>query len=53
MKIALFKIFGFVLSHRILSNYEPQVNSTQENVGELPEGAKMSFDNGYFSGPNL
>jgi len=22
-------------------------------VGELPEGAKMSFDNGYFSGPNL
>lgn len=32
---------------------EPQVNSTLENVGELPEGAKMSFDNGYFSGPNL
>jgi len=24
-----------------------------ENVGELPEGAKMSFDNGYFSGANL
>ena len=32
---------------------EPQVNSTLENVGELPEGAKLSFDNGYFSGPNL
>jgi hypothetical protein len=32
---------------------EPQVNSTLENVGELPEGAKMSFDNGYFSGANL
>ncbi|GAH29479.1 unnamed protein product [marine sediment metagenome] len=32
---------------------EPQVNSTMENVGELPEGAKMSFDNGYFSGANL
>jgi len=24
-----------------------------ENVGELPEGAKMCFDNGYFGGPNL
>jgi hypothetical protein len=32
---------------------EPQVNSTMENVGELPEGAKLSFDNGYFSGANL
>jgi transposase len=32
---------------------EPQVNSTLENVGELPEDAKMSFDNGYFSGANL
>ncbi|MGB7533215.1 MAG: IS1182 family transposase [Halobacteriota archaeon] len=32
---------------------EPQVNSTLENVGKLPEGAKMSFDNGYFSGANL
>jgi transposase len=32
---------------------EPQVNSTLENVGELPEGAKLSFDNGYFSGANL
>jgi transposase len=32
---------------------EPQVNSTLENVGELPEGSKMSFDNGYFSGANL
>jgi transposase len=32
---------------------EPQVNNTLENVGELPEGAKMSSDNGYFSGANL
>lgn len=32
---------------------EQQVNSTLENVGELPEDAKMSFDNGYFSGANL
>jgi len=32
---------------------EPQVNSTMENLGKLPEGAKMSFDNGYFNGANL
>jgi transposase len=32
---------------------ESQVNGTLENVEELPEGAKMSFDNGYFSGANL
>ena len=32
---------------------EPQVNSTLENLGKLPEGAKMSFDNGYFTGANL
>ena len=32
---------------------ESQVNSTLENVGELPEDAKLSFDNGYFSGANL
>jgi transposase len=32
---------------------ESQVNSTLENVGELPEDAKMSFDNGYFSSANL
>jgi transposase len=32
---------------------QPQVEKTGENVGTLPEGAKMSFDNGYFSGANL
>ena len=32
---------------------QPQVELTEENVGKLPEGTKMSQDNGYFSGPNL
>ncbi len=32
---------------------QPQVELTEENVGKLPEGTKMSQDNGYFSGANL
>jgi hypothetical protein len=31
---------------------QPQVEKTEENVGELPEGAKLGFDNGYFSDAN-
>ena len=32
---------------------QPQVEMTEENLGELPEGTKISYDNGYYSGPNL
>jgi transposase len=32
---------------------QPQVEKTEKNLEGLPEGVKMSLDNGYFSGPNL
>jgi len=32
---------------------QPQVEMTEENLGGLPEGTRVSMDNGYFSGPNL
>lgn len=32
---------------------QPQIEKTEENVGSLPEGTKISDDNGYFNGPNL
>jgi transposase len=32
---------------------QPQVEKTEETVGELPEDTKLGFDNGYFSGANL
>lgn len=32
---------------------QPQVEKTEETVGELPDDMKMGFDNGYFSGANL
>ena len=32
---------------------QPQVEKTEENVGELPEDTKLGSDNGYFSGANL
>jgi transposase len=32
---------------------QPQVEMTEENIDGLPEGTKMSMDNGYFNGPNL
>jgi transposase len=32
---------------------QPQVELTEETVGELPEDTKLGFDNGYFSGANL
>ena len=32
---------------------QPQVEKTEETVGELPDDTKLGFDNGYFSGANL
>jgi transposase len=32
---------------------EPMLSNTEGNLDVLPEGIKMSWDNGYFSGPNL
>jgi transposase len=32
---------------------QPQIEKTEETVGELPEDTKLGFDNGYFSGANL
>jgi len=32
---------------------QPQVEMTEKNLGSLPEGTKVSSDNGYFSGENL
>jgi len=31
---------------------QPQVEKTEESVGELPYDMKLGFDNGYFSGAN-
>ncbi len=31
---------------------QPQVEKTEETVGELPDDTKLGFDNGYFSGAN-
>ena len=32
---------------------QPQMEKTEENLGGLPKGVKMSWDNGYYSGQNL
>jgi transposase len=32
---------------------QPQVEKTEETVGELPDDTKLGFDNGYSSGANL
>jgi len=32
---------------------QSQIELTEENLGGLPEGTKVSMDNGYFSGANL
>ncbi|MBT9439568.1 MAG: transposase [Desulfobacterales bacterium] len=32
---------------------QPQIEMTEENVDELPEGTKVGVDNGYFTGGNL
>jgi len=32
---------------------QPQVEMAEKNLGSLPEGTKVSSDNGYFSGENL
>lgn len=32
---------------------QPQIEKTAENLNGLPDGIKMSWDNGYFSGSNL
>ncbi|MGC9445422.1 MAG: transposase, partial [Candidatus Methanospirareceae archaeon] len=32
---------------------EPQLELAEKNLGALPEGTKVSMDNGYFSGANL
>jgi len=32
---------------------QPQIELTEKNLGSLPEGTKVSSDNGYFSGENL
>ncbi|MCL7411225.1 MAG: transposase, partial [Methanosarcinaceae archaeon] len=31
----------------------PQLEKTEENIGKLPQGSKVSADNGYFTGDNL
>ena len=32
---------------------QPQLKKIEENIGKLPEGSKVSADNGYFTGDNL
>jgi len=32
---------------------QPMIERTEENIGKLPKGVKMSWDNGYYSGRNL
>lgn len=31
----------------------PMIEEVEKNVGKLPEGAEVSSDNGYYSGPNF
>jgi hypothetical protein len=37
----------------IVKQLQPQMEKTEENLGGLPKGAKMSWDNGYYNGQNL
>lgn len=32
---------------------QPMIERTEENIGKLPKGVKMSWDNGYYNGQNL
>jgi transposase len=50
---------GFILANDVCNEVhdsgqlKPQVNQTQENLGEMPQEAKWSFDNGYIDGANI
>ena len=50
---------GFILSNDVCNSendsnqLKPQVIQTEENLGEIPEEVKWSFDNSYFEGDNL
>jgi transposase len=50
---------GFVIANDVCQSahdagqLEPQVLQTEENLGELPEDVRWSFDAGYFEGGNI
>ncbi len=51
--------FGIIISNDVTSEVrdanqlQPQIKQVEENVGALPEGTKVSADNGYSSSKNL
>ncbi len=58
-QVAVDSSFGIIISSDVTSeatdknNLQPTINQAEENVGELPEGTKVSSDNGYYSSLNL
>lgn len=58
-QVAVDSSFGIIISSDVSSdatdrdNLQPQIAQAEENVGELPEGTKVSSDNGYYSSLNL
>lgn len=58
-QVAVDSSSGIIISNDVTSeatdsdNLQPQINQVEENVGELPEGTKVSSDNGYYSSLNL
>lgn len=58
-QVAVDSSFGIIISSDVTSeatdknNLQPTINQVEENMGELPEGTKVSSDNGYYSSLNL
>jgi hypothetical protein len=50
---------GIIISNDVTSeatdrdNLQPQIIQAEQNVGQLPEGTKITADNGYYSSKNL
>jgi transposase len=50
---------GIIVANDVTQNctdyhqLKPQIENMVDNLGELPQGLKMSLDNGYYSGANL
>jgi transposase len=58
-QVAVDSLCGIIISSDVTSeatdrnNLQPQIIQAEENVGQLPEGTKITADNGYYSSKNL
>jgi transposase len=58
-QVAVDSSYGIIISSDVTSeatdrdNLQPQIKQVEENVGQLPEGTKITADNGYYSSKNL